>query len=282
MTDANGVQVAVPATPKGVLALGENDIDAALALGVPVVGTLKGRGQDGPPSYLAEQAKGVPTVGELTKPDADAITKLIVDGKADLVLVSGLSDEKVVDGLRGKGAPVVVTATAKEQDWKVSFNRIAEAVGKQDKAREILGAYDAKVAQIKGSLGQNTGDTVSIVRWNAKGPGPVEKDRFASLVVAGLGLDRPEAQQQVTGQGGSTTLSIEQLAKIDADWVFVGSLSGPDRQAFEQAKTLPQYQALTAVKQNHVVEVDGSKWTSRGGPIAANGVLDDVRKALAT
>lgn len=282
VTDANGARVQVPADPKGVLALGENDLDAALALGAPVVGTLKGRGQDGPPSYLAEQASGIPTVGELTKPDADAITKMIVDGKADLILVSGLSDAKVVDGLREMGAPVVVTATAQEQDWKRSFDRVAEAVGKQDKARQVRADYDAKVAEVTEAIGPHAGDTVSVVRWNAKGPGPLEKDRFASLVIAETGLSRPPAQQQVTGQGGNTTLSLEQLDKIDADWLFVGSLSQPDRQAFEEAKSLPQYQALGAVQRGHVIGVDGTKWTSRGGPIAANGVLDDLRAAMAS
>src|SRR5699024_966401 len=91
---------------------------------------------------------------------------------------------------------------------------------------------------------------------------------------------RPEGQQEEAVH--SMPLSMENLDAIDGDWIFVGTLSGSgsDVDALESAKASPSFAALDAVKQGHVSTVDGSKWMSLGGPLAALSMLDDIDEAM--
>jgi iron complex transport system substrate-binding protein len=91
-------------------------------------------------------------------------------------------------------------------------------------------------------------------------------------------------------------ISLERIADLDADWMFVGALgtgtagavsdSDADvaaaKVAIRDAHDTPGFDLLNAVRRDHVVPVDGSAWTSAGGPLAAGIVLDDVGRTLAT
>ncbi|SHG43018.1 ABC transporter substrate-binding protein [Streptoalloteichus hindustanus] len=276
ITDALGKQVEVPANPQRVLALSEQDLDAVLAMDVKPVGTVNGRGQKTPPRYLGDRLKDIKVVGDLSTPSMDKV----VESTPDVILAGGVTDENVLNQLR-QVAPTVVTFKL-ETDWKTAFRIEADALNKADKAKAVLADYDRKVQEVKGKLGPNANAEVSIVRWNPKGPGTMQTQQFASLVVADLGLRRPAAQQEPGFSHGSP-LSLEALAKMDGDWLFLGTLTpdGEAVQAMEQARNMPAFQQLKAVRDNHLVAVDGSLWTSRGGPLGALAVVEDVSKAMA-
>ena len=48
----------------------------------------------------------------------------------------------------------------------------------------------------------------------------------------------------------------------------------------EAAKQVPGFTRLNAYRQDHIILVDGSAWTSTGGPLLMNRLVDDVRNAL--
>src|SRR5688572_5110288 len=58
--DATGTLIKIPAEPKRVVTLTQEDLDAALALGVTPVGITNGQGIDKPPAYLADKVQGIP------------------------------------------------------------------------------------------------------------------------------------------------------------------------------------------------------------------------------
>ncbi|MFI5808263.1 ABC transporter substrate-binding protein [Streptomyces sp. NPDC051561] len=277
VTDATGAEVKVPAAPKNVVALSEMDLDSALALKVKPVGISAGRGQKGAPGYLADQAKGIPVVGAVTGPDIEKV----IQAKPDVILAGQLADKQVLAQL-AKIAPTVVTID-KKKDWKKSFELTAKVLGKSNEAAEFLKGYDAKVTETKAALGANAGKNVSVARYSAKGTAVMQQGVFISDVVGELGLKRPGIQNE-KGQGHSTPLSDEDLKQIDADWLFIGTLTsqGKDAKLFTELKAKPAYKQLDAVKNNHVTEIDGSKWTSLGGAQAAVSVLDDIKKAMSS
>ena len=43
---------------------------------------------------------------------------------------------------------------------------------------------------------------------------------------------------------------------------------------------VPGFTRLNAYRQDHIILVDGSAWTSTGGPLLMNRLVDDVRNAL--
>lgn len=97
------------------------------------------------------------------------------------------------------------------------------------------------------AIADHEGESVSIIRWNPDGPVVMLKDSFASLVIRDAGLVRPATQQE-PGFAHTDVLSLENLDKPDGDWIFAATL----------------------------VEVDGTLWTFRGGPLGALKVLEDL------
>lgn len=275
ITDATGTSVDVPEDPQRVVTLSELDLDAALALDVTPVGATAGRGQDGVPGYLADRAGDIPLVGTVTGPQLGKV----IQADPDLILAGQVRDEQVLSKLR-EIAPTVVTYQVGD-NWKDAFADVAEALGRTAKQKEFMAGYDDEVSSVRESLGPNSDAVVSIVRWTPKGPATINKGLFASSVIADLGLRRPPEQMQEAVH--SAPLSMENLDQIDADWIFLGTLSttGPADTSLDDAVSQPAFAALGAAQDGHVVIVNGSMWMSLGGPIAATEVLDDVREAMA-
>lgn len=76
--------VTVEGTPKRVVALGENALDAALSVGVQPVGALASRGGTDIPDYLKERSGPVALVGTVREPSLEAVLAL----QPDLILAS--------------------------------------------------------------------------------------------------------------------------------------------------------------------------------------------------
>jgi iron complex transport system substrate-binding protein len=255
--------------------LSELDLDSALALGVRPVGLTAGRGQRGAPEYLAAQAKGVPLVGAVTGPDIEKVVR----ARPDVILAGQLADEQVLGRLR-KVAPTVLTTDA-TKDWKKSLRLTGTVLGRTAQADKVIAGYDDKVAALRKDLGPKAGASVSVARYSAKGTAVMQQGVFISDVLKDVGFKRPGVQNQ-KGAGHSTPISDENLAQIDGDWLFIGTLSstGPDAGLLGRLAAEPAYRRLKVVRDKHVTVIDGSKWTSMGGPQAAVSVLDDIRKAM--
>ncbi len=276
ITDARGEQVEVPVAPQRVVTLSEQDLDGALALGVKPVGSVNGRGSQHLPAYLGDRVEGITSVGSLGEPSLEAIAAL----DPDLILIGGIYDAIAsLPEQLSQIAPTVVTYRL-EDDWKTALAGTAAALNKEAEAQGWLAEYDAKVAEIQAALGENEGAEVSIVRWNPQGPVTMLYDAFSSLIIRDLGLARPQTQQGA-GYAHTDTLSLEMVDRLDADWIFVGTLNPDGAAALEQAQQNVLFQNMGAAQAGHVTGIDGAIWTSRGGPLASLLVLDDVRAALA-
>ena len=144
-----------------------------------------------------------------------------------------------------------------------------------------MAKYDQRIADIRKELGDRVNDTISIIRWNPKGPMFMSQSVYCNYILDDLGLKRP-AHQQLVGTPHSPILSLESLDQLDADWIFMGTLSptGESSDAMASATNTPAFKALNAVKNNQLVAVDGSVWTSTAGPLGAMHILNDVATAM--
>ncbi|WP_026369533.1 ABC transporter substrate-binding protein [Kallotenue papyrolyticum] len=278
ITDARDRQVTVPLEPQRVVTLSEHDLDSALALGITPVGTVNGRGQSGPPAYLGERTRGITSVGSLAEPSLETIATL----DPDLILAGNLVQqlESLLPQLE-QIAPVVVTYRT-GSDWKTAFRGTANALNRRDAAERFLQQYDQRVAELRALLPADRTVTASIVRWMPQGPVVMNPGTFASSILADVGMERPAHQHNLGGSHGahSDPISLESLEVIDGDWIFLGTLNAEGATALQAARSNPLFQRLQAVQNNHVVDVDGTVWTSTGGPLAALQVLDDVERAV--
>lgn len=275
-TDAAGRELTIPVKPQRVITLSEVDLDAMLALGVKPIASSDGRGQNSFPRYLdVSLTQGIVSVGRLGDPSYEAI----LAQHPDLILLGGFYTDQALEKLSAI-APVVVTYTMRD-DWKVSFANIAKLLDRRAECDAFMQKYNAQLDSVRKLIGEHINDTVSIIRWNPKGPMFMYNTVFASKVIADIGLKRPEHQDK-GGAPHSPILSLESLDQLDGDWIFMGTLltEGEAVDQMKAATSTPAFAALKGVKSNQLVAVDGSKWTSLGGPLAAMQVLEDVAKAM--
>ena len=274
-TDAAGKNVNVPSHPGRVAVVDELDLDAMLALGIKPWATTMARGQDRAARYLGDRRNGIEIIGAFFRPNIE----LLVKGEPDLILAGGLPHPVLLSHL-GAVAPTAVTYTLGE-DWQTAFARVADLFDARDRASAFMADYRQRADTLKAALANRGLGTVSIVRWNPKGPAFMQNDAFAVRVLADIGLRRP-AQQDEPGIAHSKIISLENLHLIDAQIIFLGTLSdrGEAVTAMKRALETPAFRELTAVKNGRVIPVDGSLWTSLGGPLAALRILDDVERLL--
>ncbi|MTZ15037.1 ABC transporter substrate-binding protein [Pseudomonas sp. JL972] len=275
MTDALGNTVTVPDAPKRVITLSEIDLDTALTLGVTPVGTINGRGQAAPPRYLdGKLPAGIEVVGDIDNPNLETLLEL----QPDLILTGPVKPEQLA--ILNEIAPTVITFNW-ARPWQESMQRTAQALNREVEAKAVLERYRARVEEARQRLAAHQGETLSIVRWNPKGPSYMFKDAFASTVAEDVGLRRP-AHQQDPGHTHSMALSLESLELLDADWLVIGTLatSGEAVEAMNQAEQTPAFRQLSAIQAKRFGAVDGSLWTSLGGPMAALQVIEDIEALL--
>ncbi|MGY4024580.1 ABC transporter substrate-binding protein [Aeromonas rivuli] len=275
VTDADGNTLSVPAHPKRVVVLSELDLDTALTLGVQPVGTVNGRGQATLPRYLQGKAgKDIAVVGDLDNPNLERL----IDLEPDLILTNQTKPELL--SLLKEIAPTVVTGNW-GQPWKEVFSRSALVLNKEAEGKAFLAQYEARLQQARTQLAQHQGERISIVRWNPKGPSYMHGGTFSSSVVMEMGLARPP-HQIGDKSPHSPALSLESLNLLDGDWLVIGTLSasGDAVDAMQQAEQTPAFQQLGAIKAKRFGAVDGSLWTSTGGPQAALKVIEDVEQLM--
>lgn len=204
--------------------LSEQTLDDVLALGVKPVVIAAARGGQGAARYLGTRGAGLPVGGTV----AELAVERIAAANPDLVLVDGgIKFQPVLAALK-QVAPVFVTAKTNDQSkdpWQSALTRIGDVLNKKTAASTAISGYQRAVAAVKAKLGPNSGKTVSIVRWQAKGPGYLRGHATAVAVLADIGLRRP-AQQNQPGVTLSYPVSLENLSQLDADGVFVGALNG--------------------------------------------------------
>ncbi|MFD7646175.1 ABC transporter substrate-binding protein [Streptomyces albidoflavus] len=272
--DATGRAVEIPAEPKRIVTLTQEDLDAVLALGIEPVGITNGQGMDEPPAYLADQVEGVEVVGNLLQPVMDKV----VAAKPDLILAGDMQDEQVLKQLR-EITPATLVTMAPTDDWKLTLRGIGNAVNKLDDANKVIADHEAEAKAAGEKLGKAKGAEVSIVRWNPDGPSWMENKQFASGIALEMGLKRPKAQDK-DGNAHTPSLSLEKIDEIDGDWLFLSTITSDGEKALKDVQTKPAYKELDAVRNKHVATVNGSVWSTRGGPLAAGVVVHDIVKAL--
>ncbi|MBI8999848.1 iron-siderophore ABC transporter substrate-binding protein [Corynebacterium sp. CCM 9185] len=287
ITDVQGTSVDVPVSPQRVVALSEPTLDGLLALGVTPAGAVAGRGQNDIAGYLRPMAEGVPLLGNVAQPNFEAIGA----AKPDLILVDGTSinnNPPVIEALRAI-APVVYTGYA-GGDWRINFRHIADAMNMSDAAEDVIADYDAHVAEVKAMLSDYRDSTFSIVRWQGNSAALILKELPAGTALEDLGLHRPPNQDR-RGRGHSEPVSQENLRDIDADYIFFGTLGGSSvnnpsaggaanleeaQSALAQAEEVPGFTDLKAYRDGTIIPVAGDLWTSTGGPLLMNNIVDDV------
>ena len=267
-------EACVPLKPERIIALEVPAIlDSLLALGIKPVGTVVdyfGNGQDWSgeryfPALLPELVEGIEIVGVEPTPSIEKILQL----KPDLILMVAQS-EPAYEQL-SKIAPSVIIDS--KLSIKENFRNIAEIVGQEAKAGEVLAQYQARIESFAEQLGDRlAGVEISVLGYhenqiyvpsNLASYFQVFKD--LELSIKPLLLEREEWGY----------ISAEALSDYDADLMFFTELNNPSEPLYQK----PLIQSLEAVKNSQAYIVDGRIWEFYG-PIGMDLFLDDLSKYL--
>ena len=277
--DAIGTVVCLPEQPERIISLTDGDTDALLALGIEPVGVSNGRGSDTPPRYLIDYlAEDYVSVGAFFQPNLEIVLEL----EPDLILFSygDYAEPELMEQLNAI-APVFVPVGG-DDGWQDLFVAVGEAVNMEAEVDTFFTDYESRIAELNQTVEADT--QFLIARWSAEGPQVMAPYIFAPAILQEIGLVMPdEIPDLQEGHAHSAPLSLETLNILDTDWLFMGTLQaeGEAAEALESVFENPIFQTLEVVQNDQVVVVDGSIWTSSGGPLAANIVLDIIETSFA-
>ncbi len=256
--------------PQRVVVLDTGELDSVLALGVTPVGAVGTDTTSGPQPYLADRAQDVTIVGTNNRPNLEEIAAL----RPDLILSNKLRHENLYAKL-SEIAPTVFAETV-GVTWKENFLLAGDALGKREEAERIVAQYEQKATQVGRQFGDPGTLTVSMVRFY---PGSIRlyaEGSFIGTILRDAGFARPQSQQV---DKTFVEISPEQLSQAEGNLLFYSQF-GEGEQG--EVTAGPLWQRLGAVSSGRAHEGRDDLWYLGIGPIAADLVLDDMKRYATT
>ncbi|MFV9456265.1 ABC transporter substrate-binding protein [Rhodococcus sp. NM-2] len=256
--------------PERVIVLDGGELDDVLSLGITPVGLASPESAAGQPSYLADKLAGVPDVGTTNNLNLEAISAL----QPDLILGSKLRADKLYPQLSSI-APTVF-GIRPGFPWKENFLLVADALGEETKAEEVLNAYQARADEVRESI---TGEpTISLVRFMSGKIRLYGNLSFIGVILKDVGLPRPTVQNV---DELAVEVSQETIGEANADRIFYSSYGAPETTDESTVVGGPLWNQMQAVKDGKAVHVSDETWFLALGPTGAMIVLDDLENMLA-
>ncbi|MCE8044135.1 iron-siderophore ABC transporter substrate-binding protein [Halomonas daqingensis] len=272
-------EVVVPRSPERVVTLYEGALDVALAAGVTPLGAVTTRGGDGMARYieahLGEQRPAI--VGVVREINLEAVLAL----EPDVILAPPQLPEAQYR-LLSRMAPTVVPLTKglDPEAWRAETRLFAQALGREAEIEAALEQVDARAAEVAERIAADEAPSAVLVRWMPQGPMVMSADLFTAGLLRAAGVAVHDAGLTRENSPHSDPLSLENLSRVDADWLFLATLNEEGREALQAAQATPAFARLDVVARDQVVPVDGQLWSSATGPLAALTILDQLDAAL--
>ncbi|MEM1293431.1 MAG: iron-siderophore ABC transporter substrate-binding protein [Cyanobacteria bacterium P01_H01_bin.162] len=264
----------VSVSPQRVVTIDTTPLDAALALGITPVGTIR---YGAPPGYLGEAASNIPVIGQYTQPNLESIVQL----NPDLILGAKSISEALYPRLSQIAPTVFTEGAGRHWDWKNNFRLFAKALGQSEQAEQLLADYDQQVETLKASLELPPESmTVSILVSTSDGLVAQTPKSFSGSILEELGFARNPAQ--IEGEEFFVRISREDLTSPEGDVIFLMHSSEWETNPADEFINDPLWSQLDVVQQGAVCEVAGDVWGSGRSILAANQILTDVEQCLSS
>ncbi len=258
-------------TPEKVVILTNEGTEALLELGVTPVGAVQSWTGDPWYNHIVDEMKDTEVVGLESEVNLEAIAAL----QPDLIIGNKMRQEEIYEQLSAI-APTVFAEDLRG-NWKNNFELYAKAINKEEKGKEVIGAYDSRIADLKEQLGDKLNMKVSMVRFMAGDVRIYQKDSFSGVILEQLGFARPESQD--VDEFAIKGATKEQMPLMDGDILFHFTYETGDGAASELEKEWledPLFKNLQVAQKGEVYKVDDVIWNTAGGVKAANLMLNDI------
>ena len=275
-------EVIVPADVDSVVVIeGRRDLDIVLSLGLPLVGypyegEETGRDLEAPLESLTEEAAANGAVDLFLD---DEINVEAIAEAAPALIIGRYSDvEPILDELNAI-APTIAIGDQSTSTWQEDLTLIGQATGTEDKAAELIAAYDARAREIATTYADViAANTVVPFSYDEEGSA-VRAGRLMSVALLDVGAQPSEAFTAAIGNEDGADFSLEQTyaAYADAD-AAIALINTADSWAMAEAD--PLVQQLPAFLADHVVRSDRA--THEGAAVTAMACLDVIEQLYAS
>ena len=231
---------------RNIVAASLESMEDAAVLGIKPVGVLEIAGEI--PQYVAAELAGATLVGDKRSPNAEVILGLSPDA---IVGTSKWGEETLAQ--MNKIATTLPYSHI-STNWKANLLALGELAGKTAEAERIIADYEAKAADAKAKLGSSAaGKQVLVIRLRAGLMYIYPADVYLNPVLyEDLGLQVPEV---VTNAGAQAELTLETLASVDPDVIFLqfeASENTDAPAALEELQANPIFASLKAAASGQV------------------------------
>ena len=264
-----------------------------------------------------DPARQIPYLGDrlTTQPvnlglSADPSLEKLAALKPDLIIGEVGRNADTYD-LLSQIAPTLLweNRTMKGQ-WQKSLSAIAAALGREEKAQEVMQHYDSLIANTRIDLANVVSDYPTLMLLGVsrleEGARAITSDSFLGEVIEGVGFQLiPKSTATI---GSNVPISIEALPTLnDADTIIVLGFNldvnpqSPESQASPASESISDWlethqlattqqnwdenaiaQSLSASHENRVYFATFYKWNGINGPIGTELILEQLRQFLLT
>ncbi|MFI0370017.1 ABC transporter substrate-binding protein [Actinomadura sp. 1N219] len=275
----------IESAPKRIVALGEVDQDALLALGITPVGMaeLTGVQPDGLAPWSAPKLTGAkPKL--LKAGEAGFNLEEIAALRPDLILAAGDFYIDKEYGKLSKLAPTVAYQTGPAEDaWQQITMQVAKAVGKDEEGRALIGRLDTSLAAVKTQHPELNGKEFAFTSMFPNGNiGVMKADTDTSVkMLKQFGMVLPEPVKKLPGEGFAAELSMEKISILDVDVLLSHYNDDPATQKKVEGNKL--FADLAVVKRGAYVALDlKSFWPLRTPtPLSVPYVIEQIVPKIA-
>ena len=216
----------------------------------------------------------LPKLGPDLHVDLDALAKLAPDLVLASLSVPGM--ERNVAGLERIGVPYLVLAPQSLADIRADIRRVGAALGREERAREVVAAMDRQLAELQRQTAGRTPVPVYLEWWPKPMFSPGAACWTNELIERAGGVN---VFRERPGQSGE--VQVEDVARADPEVILVAWCGVAfDKLNVQRVLARPGLESVRAVRNGRVVAIDESL-LGRPGPRVAEGALH-IARALAT
>ncbi|NDJ18853.1 ABC transporter substrate-binding protein [Myxacorys almedinensis A] len=282
--------------PQRVAVLSPHILDSILSLGVQPFayatdGLLNLKKFDQPKKqipYLGNYVTSQPiNVGDRKNPSLELLAKI----KPDLILSEAWLAKEKYD-LLSQISPTLLFSyfgPDDQKDWRYDIEGIAKALGREDKAKELLTRYPDQISTVRDQLASVVAAhprVLCISTDNLASTIYLEEDYTVTRLLQEVGFKIVSPQNSSLVPGNNMQISIEVLPQVETDLIFVmawsnNNLKNPQEKVKQQWVKNPLLKQLPAFKNGHMFFVDYFIWGGvTRGPIADGLILEQLPQLL--
>lgn len=261
----------VPANPKKIVALEFSYVDALAALGISPVGIADDNDESRIIEPIREKIDGYTSVGTRKQPSMEIISSL----KPDLIIADLQRHKDVYKQLSEIAPTIMLTSLSADYNQILEgFEKIAHAVGEEEKGKEVLETHKKRMEEIKAKVPEDEDRTVLPAVVTTDGFFAHNMASYTGSLLESIGLKN--AIQD--GSDRYNKINLEQVVKFNPDVFFF--MQAGDETIIDQWKDNPLWQNINAVKSDHVFTVDRNTWSRFRGLISSEAILEEAVEKL--